>query len=84
MVKSVNTFRGMNILFRGRLLVSLASPGFVPWPGFRMPYAYRPFFQPPSPEIDPAALLSPAERKFLVMLVQIGWEKQLNHVSRGA
>lgn len=33
-----------------------------------MPYAYRPFFQSPSPDIDPAALLSPAERKYLVML----------------
>eukprot|EP00438_Fugacium_kawagutii_P025746 Skav221042 [mRNA] locus=scaffold1448:239565:248852:+ [translate_table: standard] len=29
----------------------------------RMPYAYRPFFQPPAPDIDPAALMSPAERK---------------------
>lgn len=32
----------------------------------QMPYAYRPFFQSPSPDIDPAALLSPAERKYLV------------------
>eukprot|EP00913_Durusdinium_trenchii_P018788 g17655.t1 len=28
-------------------------------------YPYRPFFQPPAPAVDPAALLSPAERKFL-------------------
>eukprot|EP00434_Breviolum_minutum_P008546 symbB.v1.2.007538.t2/scaffold464.1/size201063/7 len=33
---------------------------------YQMPYAYRPFFQPPSPHIDPAALLSSAERKYLV------------------
>eukprot|EP00438_Fugacium_kawagutii_P025745 Skav221041 [mRNA] locus=scaffold1448:186330:196505:+ [translate_table: standard] len=35
----------------------------------RKPYAYRPYFQPPAPEIDPAALMTSAERKFLVKLV---------------
>ena len=32
----------------------------------RQPYAYQPYFRPPCPSIDPAALLSNAERKFLI------------------
>ncbi|CAJ1380798.1 unnamed protein product [Effrenium voratum] len=32
----------------------------------QQPYAYQPYFRPPCPSIDPAALLSNAERKFLI------------------